>query len=268
MDKNAKKVFRCHEETKHHFHRFARSAGYMDWKNQPNPFRFYKVSDLLSLPLLKTDPAGEHMNLYQRERHSVLPFDRENIGGFLELSLGISAWKSAGAERWSLRMNPSSGNLHPEEAYLILPEQENLKSGLYHYNSFLHALEPRADVSAQLWEKIRNHFQTQVFFIGLSSIFWRESWKYGERAFRYCNLDTGHALAALRFSAGLMGWKLSCLHCLSHADMSNVLGFDRTQWKESEAEEAEVLCAVHAAGSEIPRTLPDDILADFSGLSV
>ncbi len=268
MDKNAKEVFRYHEESKHHFHRFARSAGYMDWKNQPSPFRYYEGKEPVSLPLLKTDPAGNYMDLYQRERNSVRPFTRENIGGFLELSLGLSAWKSAGDSRWVLRINPSSGNLHPEEAHLVLPELENLTSGLYHYNSFLHALEHRAAVPKELWEKIKNHFQTDVFLIGLSSIFWRESWKYGERAFRYCNLDTGHALAALSFSANLMGWKLTCLNSLSHADMETVLGFDRTQWKDTEAEEAEILCAVHASEMEIPRNLPENILADFSALSV
>jgi hypothetical protein len=34
-------VFAYHERTKHHFHRYARSLGYMDWANQPHPFRFY-----------------------------------------------------------------------------------------------------------------------------------------------------------------------------------------------------------------------------------
>ena len=31
-----------HEQTKHHFHRYARSAGSLDWANQPNPFRAYE----------------------------------------------------------------------------------------------------------------------------------------------------------------------------------------------------------------------------------
>jgi nitroreductase len=36
---------------------------------------------------------------------------------------------------------------------------------------------------------------------------WREAWKYGERAFRYCQLDTGHAVGALRYAAALLGWR-------------------------------------------------------------
>lgn len=30
-------VIAYHERTKHYFDRYARSAGYMDWNNQPNP---------------------------------------------------------------------------------------------------------------------------------------------------------------------------------------------------------------------------------------
>ena len=46
-------------------------------------------------------------------------FDLRNIEILFELSLGLSAWKSYGANRWTLRCNPSSGNLHPTEGYLL-----------------------------------------------------------------------------------------------------------------------------------------------------
>ena len=46
----------------------------------------------------------------------------------LELSLGLSAWKVYGTSRWSLRINPSSGNLHPTEAHLILPAMKGLEA--------------------------------------------------------------------------------------------------------------------------------------------
>ena len=34
-------VYRYHDGTKHHFDRFARSLGYLDWASQPNPFRSF-----------------------------------------------------------------------------------------------------------------------------------------------------------------------------------------------------------------------------------
>ena len=39
-----------HERTKHHYHRFAASVGYMDWATQPDPFRCYEGASLVRLP--------------------------------------------------------------------------------------------------------------------------------------------------------------------------------------------------------------------------
>ena len=39
-----------HDATKHHFNRFARSLGYLDWATQPDPFRRYADAPLVELP--------------------------------------------------------------------------------------------------------------------------------------------------------------------------------------------------------------------------
>ena len=144
-----------HEQTKHQFHRYARSLGFLDWVNQPNPFRFYEGVTAVRLPLLQKDPpawpkhsasgasikplrrgegpASEHLALYERSRNVFQDFARETIGAFLELSLGLSAWKSIPGSTWALRMNPSSGNLHPTEAHLILPALPGVTAGIYHH---------------------------------------------------------------------------------------------------------------------------------------
>jgi len=41
--------------------------------------------------------------------------------------------------------------------------------------------------------------------VGLTSIFWREAWKYGDRAFRYCCHDLGHAMMSLLLAARALG---------------------------------------------------------------
>ena len=43
-------VVAYHERTKHHYHRFASSLGYMDWATQPDPFRRYEGASLVRLP--------------------------------------------------------------------------------------------------------------------------------------------------------------------------------------------------------------------------
>jgi len=46
------------------------------------------------------------------------PISDATIGEFLRCSMGLSAWKQYQASRWPLRVNPSSGNLHPTECYV------------------------------------------------------------------------------------------------------------------------------------------------------
>jgi SagB-type dehydrogenase family enzyme len=261
-------IVRYHEETKHHYDRYAKSPGYMDWENQPNPFRIYENTTVVPLPLLTQDPSADHLDLYQRRHRPALNFSLENIAGFLELSLGLSAWKAAGESKWSLRMNPSSGNLHPTEGYLLIPPMDILEGGVYHYNALLHALEKRAGVSSEFWQQIENHFGAPGFLVGISSIFWRESWKYGERAFRYCNHDAGHALAGLSISANLFGWKVAYLNRLSDQDIETVLGLNKEGYRRLEKEHPDFLCYVHPNDSKAnSRGLPDQMISSFASLS-
>jgi nitroreductase len=135
-------------------------------------------------------------------------------------------------------MNPSSGNLHPTECYLILPEIDERPPCLAHYNPYLHGLEVRAELGTDTFSGVVG------FGLILTSIYWREAWKYGERAFRYCNHDVGHALAALRFSANLRGWNLVLQPEIGDRNLDRLLGFDRIEWPENEAEHADGLCWV------------------------
>ena len=128
-----KEIVRYHEETKHHYDRYARSAGYMDWENQPNPFRFYKETKVFELPFLKQEFRAAFSDLFERQNNPCQEFTIETVGGMLELSIGLSAWKAAGESQWALRMNPSSGNLHHIKQYRRLTRRcQNQKSTLQH----------------------------------------------------------------------------------------------------------------------------------------
>lgn len=44
------RVTHYHKQTKHHFNRYARSLGYLDWANQPDLFRGFEGAPLIPLP--------------------------------------------------------------------------------------------------------------------------------------------------------------------------------------------------------------------------
>ena len=222
-------VHRYHDGTKHHFTRFARSLGYLDWASQPNPFRSFAGAPPASL-------VG----------------DRSAIGGVLRHALGLSAWKEFRGSRWSLRANPSSGNLHPTEAYVVgqLPMRPDGGSaaGVWHYAPDRHALEQRCVVPAPAWNQVTR--DPAAVLVALTSIHWREAWKYGERAFRYCQHDLGHAIAAIRIAAALYGLNASLLPEWSHADIAALTGIDRDQdYVDAEREEPGCVLCVAAANS-------------------
>lgn len=233
-----------HEATKHHFHRYARSPGYMDWANQPTPFRRYENAVQTELPFCSREPDAAFADLFTVSQQPGQMICLDAIATFFEFSLALSAWKQGGGSRWPLRVNPSSGNLHPTECYLIVPKVPGLTGGVYHYNPLAHALEQRAALDETAWHPLCDHFGDSGFLVALSTIFWRESWKYGERAFRYCQLDTGHALAALIFAARLNDWHFNLLGGVADSDIAQLLGFDRTPWHPNEDETAELICWV------------------------
>ncbi len=84
-------VVEYHERTKHHPFRYARSLGYLDWANEPDPFRRYKGAKIIQLPLIQRDIETSYIGLYERKKNSFKHFSLKNIAYFLELSLGLSA---------------------------------------------------------------------------------------------------------------------------------------------------------------------------------
>ena len=262
-------VIAYHERTKHHFNRFAASLGYMDWSTQPNPFRRYEGADLVHLPLPGTGRPLSYDQLYVTDSVAAEPVSAESLSLFFRYALSLTAWKSFNATRWPLRANPSSGNLHPTEGYAVLPPVDGLTdtASVCHYAPREHALERRAVLDASAQRVLFEQLPPGAFLVGLSSVHWREAWKYGERAFRYCQHDVGHALAALRIAAAAVGWTLTLLPGMASDNISRLLGLDRNEdFEGAEREEPELL-AVVTPGQ--PPSVPHRLnLAAFDGGAV
>ncbi|MGC1625899.1 MAG: SagB/ThcOx family dehydrogenase [Candidatus Acidiferrales bacterium] len=193
-----------HELTKHSVESLRRTQHYLDWANMPNPFRHYEGVPVLDLP---ADPPAPRISALEvlegKTGNTLAPDGAEFLSQLMFYSAAISASKrvlSTGAI-YALRVNPSSGNLHPTEFHFCAQGLAGWPDGLYHYRPSSHTAEQRAigDFGRKLVET-----SAPLIFV-LTSIAWREAWKYQDRAYRYCLHDVGHAWQALTLAARSIG---------------------------------------------------------------
>ncbi|MBI1851388.1 MAG: SagB/ThcOx family dehydrogenase [Planctomycetes bacterium] len=230
--------YRYHCYTKHTVAQLMSNAWSLDWDNQPDPFRRYEGATVVPLPRDLSVSREDTFDVLRRCQEPELreaherPPEPAGLRFLSELffySLALSAWKEiAGTEhRWSLRVNPSSGNLHPTEAHLLCRDLPDLSAGVYHYAPREHALEARAagDVVDDSWQLVSaDDDPAPPVLMVLTSVFWREAWKYRHRAYRYCNHDVGHAAAALLVSAAALGWRGEIHGRFADVELERALG--------------------------------------------
>jgi len=265
------RMFAYHERTKHSYASVHSGGWFLDWDNQPNPFRRYIGAPRIELPPPGTGPrleaptSGCLLGLGEAEGGSWPERALPLLGALLFHSLAVSAWKHvAGTDvRYSLRVNPSSGNLHPTEAWIAAAGFTDLPDGLYHYDVRGHALERRRDGDALAaldalagprpglpagppagpptgappvrppgpgpgasGSEAASAAASRGLRMVLTSIFWREAWKYRDRAYRYCLHDAGHAAASVATAARGLGLACGVLGHFADRPLEQLMALD------------------------------------------
>ena len=218
-----------HAATKHSFERLRRDPHGLDWANMPDPFRHYEgvpVLDLPADPPVPETPALEVLNGVTGTTPAVS--GAMFLSELLFYSAAVSATKRAPSSgyQYALRVNPSSGNLHPTEFHFATRGVSEWPDGLYHYRPSSHMAEQRAAGDAAT--KLAGSSAPIVFI--LSSIAWREAWKYRDRAYRYCLHDMGHAWQALVLAARAMGCESSARGHFEDDEVARVCGLHEDEW--------------------------------------
>jgi SagB-type dehydrogenase family enzyme len=243
-------VLAYHRATKHHLYAYARGPGRLDWATQPDPFRRYAGARLVPLERPADDGGPGFDEAMRVGGARAARLDARAVSRLFFDSLALSAWKQAGTSRWALRVNPSSGNLHPTEGYLVCAAVEGLVDApaVCHYAPKEHGLEVRARFDDETWRALVAGLPNETVLVGLTSIHWREAWKYGERAYRYCQHDAGHAIAAVALAASGLGWQTTLLDDLGSDEIAALLGTADPQG--AEPEHPDCLLAIHPPGPD------------------
>ena len=193
-----------HEYSKHSVEKLRRTQHYLDWANMPDPFRHYEGVPVLDLPADPPAPETPAIEVLVGKTGTTLARDGAAfLSQLMFYSASISASKRVPSigSTYALRVNPSSGNLHPTEFHFCSQGLVEWPDGLYHYRPSSHMAEQRA--LGDFGRKLVSSDDPLVFV--LTTIAWREAWKYQDRAYRYCLHDIGHAWQALALAARAMG---------------------------------------------------------------
>jgi SagB-type dehydrogenase family enzyme len=218
-----------HESTKHSVRSLRRAQHVLDWANMPDPFRHYEGVPVLDLPADPPVPETPALEVLNGVSGGTTARDGPAfLSQLLFYSAAISASKRvpSSGDRYALRVNPSSGNLHPTEFHFFTRGVNEWPDGLYHYRPSAHMAEQRA---LGALERNWAGSSAPIVFV-LTSIAWREAWKYGGRAYRYCLHDMGHAWQALALSTRAIGCDSFAIGHFPDDDVAQLCRLHQDEW--------------------------------------
>ncbi len=235
------------------YDRRSMSGHYLDWANQPSVFKSYPGTPQVAL---KPDVSA----LQERQQIGPAHLSMDILGQILLLTHCVTATARHGAGEFYYRSVASAGALYPFELYVGLRNIDAAQPGLYHHNVKDQALSMlrEGDIASEL-KKICGHAPQLSFLI--SAIFFRSSWKYRDRAYRYHLLDSGHLLENLTQALSFMGLPPKVLYDFDDAAATDFLGLDAAK------EAPIVMCVVDAPETDHDSAEPAKLIGEKADLA-
>lgn len=166
-----------------------------------SPVTSYKSGDSI---ILSKDAAVNEQNFEQvlvtrrtRRDFSRAPATLSQLSRILYLGSGVIERRQMENNTWGLRGAPSPGGLYAIDTYCYVRSVSNVAEGLYFYDPDRHVLGQthcRADDESliNIMPSLKQELLNSCFTIFLVSVMSRIKFKYGERAYRFALLETGH----------------------------------------------------------------------------
>jgi SagB-type dehydrogenase family enzyme len=198
-----------HEETKHSYESVYRSRHFLDWANQPQPFKRYLGLEAISLPTelpVTQMPALLALSLPVEMAVTTPVPTLADLAYVLFYAAGVTKRRFyPGHGEMLFRAAACTGALYHIDLYLSVCDILGLQAGLYHFDphDFALRLLRQGDYRRVLVEASGDDPELQeapVIIMG-SDTFWRNAWKYRARAYRHSFWDAGTILANLLAAA-------------------------------------------------------------------
>jgi SagB-type dehydrogenase family enzyme len=224
-----------HEATKHSESRLRRDRHFLDFENQPIPFKLYP--SLEPIPLVRDFPALESPALGAISAGGAGPAldeecvpDLSALSRLLYLSAGITKRKRHPGGEIYFRAYPNTGALYHIDVYLVCGDLPGLSAGVYHFGPHDFALRRlrEGDYRAMLTSVsgAEGRITQAPLTLVTASTYWRNAWKYQARTYRHCFWDAGTLHANLLAVAGTERLGASVVMGFADRSVERLLGLD------------------------------------------
>src|SRR5712691_6894281 len=134
-NRNPEAASTYHDATKHSYTSIRTNPHFMDWSNQPLPFRIYPTLQPMRLPgeLRQTGVAALSAIAESVPAHTNASPDLEAVAQLLYLSAGITRRRSYPGGEIFFRAAACTGALYEIELYVVCADLPDLGAGLYHF---------------------------------------------------------------------------------------------------------------------------------------
>jgi len=230
---------RYHDGTKHSPQSIRSVPHFLDWNNQPLPFKLYRGLETLALPDV-TGPA--------RAKADSTGFER--LSRILFYTAGVTKKRRFADAEMLFRAAACTGALYHIEIYVVCESLRGLDAGVYHYG-------PKDGVLSRLrvgdWRAVLvaasgddPSLRDAPIALVLTTTYWRNAWKYRTRAYRHAFWDSGTMLANLTAMAQAAEAPAHLVLGFADAHVNALLDVD------SEKEAAVAIVALGTGATEVP----------------
>jgi len=204
IDRSDSATLMYHNDTKHSFHSVHSNSHYLDFSNQPMPFKVYPEIEPIALPPEPTRAIKSDLkSIFSlgEEEGGQKPLSLEILARLFFLTSGITKSIEVGGRSHYFRAAACTGALYHIELYLICGDllsgnKNGLAPGVYHLavQDYAARCLRLGDYRATIAESLGRSEVPEAVFV-YTSTYWRNAWKYQSRTYRHCFWDSGTMLA-------------------------------------------------------------------------
>lgn len=203
----------------------------LDWTNQPSTFKTYEGLDYIELTGDQADGPTENLSdLLDVNRTPISnTINFRKLSRILKLTHCLTRKERHPGGHFYFRNVASAGALYPFETYFCSDGVRDLNDGLYHHSVAAQSIAMLKRGNCVEDTRSLIHFKdrkvTRLVFL-FTAFFFRSSWKYRDRAFRYHLLDTGHLIENLTLALKSEKFRFEISYDFDDARINELLAVD------------------------------------------